>query len=280
MITAITQTELRQHLAAYRRQDQTVGFVPTMGALHEGHLSLLRIARAQNDRTVCSIFVNPTQFNNPDDLARYPRTLEADLAMLEAEGCDLVFAPAVAEMYLDQPQLRLHFGELELVMEGAFRPGHFNGVGLIVAKLFNQVQPDRAYFGQKDLQQVAVVKRLIRDLSFPLELVRCPTLREADGLALSSRNRLLTPEERAQAPALHEALRLAEQLLLEEQPVEAAKAAVHQFLATRPAFQLEYIEIANADTLQPVPQVQAPGMTAICIAAGLGKVRLIDNLVF
>lgn len=286
-----TATELRRYLNTVRRAGRPVHFVPTMGALHEGHLSLIEAARTdlwhlggdfgqEPALTVCSIFVNPTQFNNPDDLARYPRTLEADLALLEAAGCDAVFAPSVAEMYPAPAVLKIHFGDLETVMEGAFRPGHFNGVGIVVAKLFHLVQPDRAYFGQKDLQQVAVVKRLVRDLSFPVEIVRCPTLREADGLAMSSRNRLLSPDERRQATELYRVLTRAQSLLTDETPMDATRAAVAQHFADLPQFRLEYFEIANADTLQPVGDLQAPGTTALLIAAQLGKVRLIDNLVF
>jgi pantoate--beta-alanine ligase len=269
----------RQHLAPLQQAGQTIGFVPTMGALHEGHLDLIRRAKQECDVVVASVFVNPTQFNNPDDLARYPRTIEQDSEMLERVGTDVLFFPAAADMYPEPPQLRFNFGELETVMEGAFRPGHFNGVGLVVAKLFHIVQPNRAYFGQKDLQQVAVIRRLIRDLSFPVELIRCETVREADGLAMSSRNRNLTDKERQQAPAIYEALLLARDLLVEGQSPNQAKAAVSGFFAQHP-IQLEYVEVANADTLQPIADVQAPGQTAICLAAQLGKVRLIDNLVF
>ncbi len=270
---------LRQHLSTLN-PTQTVALVPTMGALHSGHLALVKQARQENDIVVCSIFVNPVQFNNPDDLARYPRTLEADRALLEPTGCDILFAPAADEMYPEPPALTLNFGELETVMEGAMRPGHFNGVGIVVAKLFNIVQPHRAYFGQKDLQQVAVVRRLIRDLNFSVDLIRFPTVREPDGLAQSSRNRNLTPTERQQAPALHEALTMAQTMLRQGQSVAQAKAAVLGYFADRPDFRIEYAEIANADTLQPVTEVLAPGQTAICIAAHLGHVRLIDNLVF
>jgi pantoate--beta-alanine ligase len=267
------------------RQSRTgfiVGLVPTMGALHAGHIALVEAARQTCDVVITSVFVNPIQFNNPDDLARYPRTLEADAAMLEAAGCDAVFAPSASEMYSQQPALRLNFGDLETVMEGAFRPGHFNGVGIVVAKLFNLVQPDRAYFGQKDLQQVAVIRRLIQDLSFPIELIRFPTVREMDGLAMSSRNRNLTADERAVAPAIFESLTLAQRLLAGGQTVEEVKAVVADFFSARAnvGFRLEYIEVANADTLRPALMVQAPGQTAICIAANLGKVRLIDNVVF
>ena len=267
--------QYRQSLAV-----STIGLVPTMGALHTGHIALVEAARRDCDVVIATVFVNPIQFNNPDDLARYPRTLNADAALLEAAGCDALFAPVADDLYTEPPMLRLNFGELETVMEGAFRPGHFNGVGIVVAKLFNLTQPDRAYFGQKDLQQVAVVRRLIRDLSFPVELVRFPTVREADGLAMSSRNRNLTADERALAPAIFESLTLARDLLTEGQNVAEAKASVTGSFSTRPGFWLEYVEVANTDTLRPVPEVQALGQTAICIAANLGKVRLIDNLVF
>lgn len=268
---------LRQYLTSIQFE-QTIGFVPTMGALHKGHTALIEKARQENDVVVSSIFVNPVQFTNADDLARYPRTLEDDCQKLEAVGCDVLFAPSADEMYPDAPVLRLNFGELETVMEGAFRPGHFNGVGIVVAKLFNIVQPDQAYFGQKDLQQVAVIRRLIRDLSFPVELVRCPTVREADGLAMSSRNRNLTPAERQQAPTLFQALTQAQERLEKGYSVDQAKAAVAE--AVNDLFQLEYVEVVNADTLQPVKEVLAPKQTAICLAAHLGRVRLIDNLVF
>lgn len=280
---------LRQYLQVARQGGQHINFVPTMGALHQGHITLIEAARRRtrstpaatgSDLVVCSIFVNPTQFNNPDDLARYPRTLEEDCRLLEAADCDIVFTPSVNEMYPEQPTLKLNFGALETSMEGAFRPGHFNGVGIVVARLFNIVQPDRAYFGQKDLQQVAVIRRLIRDLSFPVELIRCDTVREADGLAMSSRNRLLTPEERQQAPALYQALSLARELMTEGHSPAQVKAAITQLLAHKPEFRLEYVDVVNADTLQPVAEQQAPGQTAICLAAYLGKVRLIDNVVF
>ncbi len=271
---------LQQYLAPLSQSAQTVGLVPTMGALHEGHLDLVRRARQECDVVVVSIFVNPVQFNNPDDLARYPRTLQQDSEMLEKVGTDVLFFPAVAEIYPEPAQLKLSFGELESVMEGAFRPGHFNGVGLVVSKLFHIVQPSRAYFGQKDLQQVAVIRRLIRDLNFPINLIRCDTIREADGLAMSSRNRNLTDAERGQATSLYEALTLAYDLLIEGQSPNQAKAAVTGFFAQLSAFRLEYVEVVNPDTLQPVAELQAPGQTAICIAAYLGRVRLIDNRVF
>lgn len=274
-----TIASLRQYLSTVRLE-HAIGFVPTMGALHEGHTTLLETAKQSSDVVVSSIFVNPTQFTNPDDLARYPRTLEDDCQKLEAAGCDVVFTPSVDEMYPEPVAIRLNFGGLETMMEGAFRPGHFNGVGIVVAKLFNIVQPDQAYFGQKDLQQVAVIRRLIRDLNFPVELVRCPTVREADGLAMSSRNRNLTPAEREQATTLFKALTLAHELLTEGHSIAQAKVAVTGVFSSNPNFRLEYAEVVNADTLQLANEVLAPGQTAICLAAYLGRVRLIDNLVF
>lgn len=274
-----TIVSLRQHLNSLS-SSQSIGLVPTMGALHEGHITLIETARAKMDVVVSSIFVNPTQFNNPDDLARYPRTLDTDLRQLETAGCDVVFGPSVGEMYPEPAILHLHFGDLDTGLEGAFRPGHFNGVGIIVAKLFNAVQPHRAFFGQKDLQQVAVVRRLIRDLGFPIELVRCPTVRESDGLAMSSRNRNLTPTERKQATLLFQALTQAQQMLVQGSSPEQAKAAVVTRINAHPYFRLEYVEVVNADTFQPAQEVLAPGQTAVCLAAHLGKVRLIDNVVF
>lgn len=273
-----TLADLRQYVNDQKRQGHTLGLVPTMGALHAGHLALVAASRATNDRTVASVFVNPIQFNNPDDLARYPRTLEADCAMLDAAGCDAVFAPSAAEMYPRPPALKVDFGTLETVMEGRFRPGHFNGVGVVVAKLFHLVQPDRAYFGQKDLQQCAVVKRLIDDLSFPLELVVCPTQREADGLAMSSRNRNLTVAERAAAPFIFRELTKAKNRIADGQAVETVKTVVERDFSANPAFRLEYFEVADPTSLEPLTGPLEGRPAALCVAAFLGKVRLIDNV--
>ncbi|PMD98107.1 pantoate--beta-alanine ligase [Siphonobacter sp. BAB-5405] len=270
-----TQAELRTYLT---RSTESIGFVPTMGALHEGHLQLIRRARQENAVVVCSIFVNPIQFNNADDLARYPRTLEQDCALLEAAGCDVVFAPSAAEMYPSQPVLTFDFGTLERVLEGAFRPGHFNGVGIVVSKLFHLVQPTRAYFGQKDLQQCLIVRRLIQDLSFPIELVIAPTVRETDGLAMSSRNRNLTADERALAPFIQAELQGAKTALEQGTSPAEVKAQVREAFAAQPAFQLEYFEIADIETLLPLEDHQSGQPAALCIAVHLGKVRLIDNL--
>ncbi|MEA5139562.1 pantoate--beta-alanine ligase [Arcicella rigui] len=268
---------LQTYLNKERLQAKTIGFVPTMGALHEGHLSLIQTAKSQNDITVCSIFVNPTQFNNPDDLAVYPRTLEADCQLLEQVQCDVVFAPSAAEMYPSLPNIKFNFGILETVMEGKFRPGHFNGVGIVVAKLFNIVQPTKAYFGQKDLQQCAVINCLVRDLSFSLDLVICPTQREQDGLAMSSRNRNLSTEQRALAPAIYKALQQASQQL-RTQPAQVVKKAIDDYFASTDGIELEYFEISDFETLLPVEEL-SEGKTALCIAAYLGKTRLIDNVI-
>lgn len=286
--------DLRSYLRLQRQLGKSVGFVPTMGALHEGHLSLIEASKTQNDLTVCSIFVNPIQFNNPDDLARYPRTLDTDCTMLAPAGCDAVFAPSAEEMYgkakasngskpsdaFAKPLLKFDFGDLERVMEGQFRPGHFNGVGIVVSKLFNIVQPDRTYFGQKDLQQVAVVRRMMIDLGFQIELHPCPTLREADGLAMSSRNRNLAPEERALAPHIYKGLMLAKKLLLSGKTAPEVKQEITAHFNEQPAFQVEYFEIVDAHSLQNTELPGPEGQTALCIAAYLGKVRLIDNVVF
>lgn len=249
-----------------------------MGALHEGHLSLLRAAKSQNDITVCSIFVNPTQFNNAEDYQLYPRLVDQDAELLAQAGCDVLFVPEAAEMYRHKARLTFDFGELERVMEGAHRPGHFNGVATVVSKLFHLVRPHRAYFGQKDLQQFAIIQQMVQDLSFDLELVCHPVIREADGLAMSSRNRRLTPAQRALAPKLYEALQLLEGKLTTE-PVEQAKGEAASFLATYPGIKLEYLEVVDAKTLQPLTAVQEADAVALCLAAFLGDVRLIDNLV-
>jgi pantoate--beta-alanine ligase len=269
-------TTLQQHLHARRQQGQRIGFVPTMGALHQGHLSLVGQAKAETDCCVCSIFVNPIQFNNAHDLAVYPRTLDADCALLETVHCDIVFAPSAAAMYPKPVALRMDFGDLETVLEGKFRPGHFNGVGIVVSKLFHIVAPDRAYFGQKDLQQCLVIRRLVEDLSFNLELVICPTLRETDGLAMSSRNRNLSAQERAQAPVIYAALEVF-RAQLSLRGLETARQAALEHLRQCPDLVLEYFEVVDTQTLQPIEQYQGQEV-AVCVAAFLGKTRLIDNI--
>ncbi|RYU95364.1 pantoate--beta-alanine ligase [Emticicia agri] len=275
-----TIAETQQYLKTQQKAGKTIGFVPTMGALHTGHISLIESSKKENDLTVCSIFVNPTQFNNPEDLKKYPRTLEKDAELLQAAQCDVVFAPSAEEMYPSLPKLKFDFGTLETVMEGKFRPGHFNGVGIVVSKLFHIVKPDKAYFGLKDLQQVAVIRQMVADLSFDLTIVPCPTLREADGLAMSSRNMRLSAEARALAPHIYQLLLLAKERLQHGELSADTKVFAAGYFKKTPEFELEYLEIADFDNLAPVEQAQEPGKTAICIAAFLGGVRLIDNIVF
>ncbi|WP_025763166.1 pantoate--beta-alanine ligase [Dyadobacter tibetensis] len=273
-----TVSELQVHLKQARNQGQQIGLVPTMGALHQGHLSLISQALADNDLVVCSIFVNPTQFNNREDLAKYPRTEEQDLDLLRKAGCHIAFVPEVAEIYPVPSQLRLDFGPLETVMEGKSRPGHFNGVGIVVSKLFHITLPDRAYFGQKDLQQVAIIKQLVEDLSFPIDLVVVPTLREPTGLALSSRNQRLSTIERQRAPLVFEQLSLARQHLEEGMPIAGVSEALVAYFASTADFRLDYFEVVDPKTLQPLERYNKSQEAALCIAIYLGSVRLIDNL--
>jgi len=267
---------LRETLDANRNSGKRVGFVPTMGALHAGHIALVERARAENDVVVVSIFVNPTQFNDPSDLKNYPRTPEADAEMLEAAHCDILFLPEVEEMYPNaengsSPAVQLN--GLDEVMEGRFRPGHFNGVMNIVSRLFNAVGECRAYFGEKDFQQLAVVRKMTQELSLPVDVVGCPIVRESNGLAMSSRNVRLTPEERSIAPFIYTTLQKAKQLWTGNN-AEDVKGWVAEAFAAQPEFKLDYFEIADRDTLQPATQRRA----VACIAVFLGKVRLIDNV--
>jgi pantoate--beta-alanine ligase len=276
METFHTIGETRKWLALHRAGGREVGFVPTMGALHEGHLDLVRRAARENDLVVCSIFVNPIQFNNPEDLEKYPRTLEEDKTMLLGAGCHLVFAPSVAEMYPDPATETYEFGPLSQVMEGAFRPGHFNGVAIVVRKLFDIAEPDRAYFGEKDYQQLKIIQALVRMHSIPVEIIPCATVREADGLAMSSRNRRLTVAERIVAPEIYRALREAKQWI-RQKGVEEVKKMVQSRLESF-GFVIDYIEISSGNDLQPLNFIREEGPVRMFIAAYLGNVRLIDNL--
>ena len=275
-----TLVETQKYLKKEQANGKTIGFVPTMGALHAGHISLIERSKKENDITVCSIFVNPTQFNNPEDLKKYPRTLEKDAEMLEAANCDVVFAPTAEEMYPSLPKLKMDFGSLETVMEGKFRPGHFNGVGIVVSKLFHIVKPDKAYFGLKDLQQVAVIRQMVKDLSFDLDIIPCPTLRESDGLAMSSRNMRLSAEARILAPQIFKALHVAKEQLQKGSSSTETQAIIRHYFSNYPAFEVEYFEIADFDSLEAIDRQNPTGKTAICVAAFLGGVRLIDNIVF
>lgn len=270
-------SDLQSHLQAARKAAKNIALVPTMGALHEGHLSLIARASAENEVVVCSIFVNPIQFNNAQDLAHYPRNLAEDCLLLEAYPKVIVFAPNVEEMYPSEPQTQLHFGAVEEVLEGAFRPGHFSGVGVVVSRLFNIVAPDKAYFGQKDLQQCLVIKQMVRDLAFNLEVVICPTQREANGLALSSRNRRLSDTEREEATLLYQSLQKATEMLNNGKMPETIQNQISQDFAQSP-LELEYFSLADGENLRPLSQIERPQKVAICVAAYLGEVRLIDNL--
>lgn len=268
-------------LRAYRNQLHTtstsVGLVPTMGALHEGHRSLVRASKKQNQVTLCSIYINPTQFGNATDLANYPRTLDQDLVALEEENCDAVFCPNNDAMYGRTHPVGLSFPGLDNVLEGEFRPGHFSGVGQVVAKLFNLVEPNRAYFGQKDYQQVMVIKRLVEALKFNLSIVVHPTVREKDGLALSSRNQRLSPEQRKQATVLYRCLEHARDGI---RAVKDWQVLVKQAnsLCLEQSVRLEYLAMADRSTFALLDKADEPNRIVLLIAAHVGPVRLIDNL--
>ena len=268
-------------MRAFRRElrhsANTLGLVPTMGALHEGHLSLVRAAKAACQTVAVSIFVNPTQFGPTEDFSKYPRTFEQDCALLEREGLDLLFAPTALEMYPAGASTWVDVEGVSGRLDGASRPGHFRGVSTVVAKLFALVQPDKAFFGQKDAAQVAVLRRMVRDLCFDLELVVCPTVREADGLALSSRNRYLSPQERSQALVLSRALaQIDASFRAGERDAQALRAAGLRVLGEQPSVRLDYLAIVNPDTLED--QDQAGDGSLVAIAAWVGATRLIDNL--
>lgn len=269
---------LVQHLNSKRLEGKTIGFVPTMGALHNGHLKLIDASVKGNDITVCSIFINPTQFNNPDDLKKYPRTLENDLLELEKAGCDIVFTPEVSEVYLENRIVSFNFGYLEEIMEGKFRPGHFKGVGLVVAKLFNIVKPHRAYFGKKDLQQLVLIQKLAEELNFDIDIKAIETEREASGLAMSSRNERLSAEERREAIFFYKSLQNAKRMLLEGKNIEEVKNVVFWDFQENKHIALEYFEIVDTHSLREVANIQRGDDVSLCIAGYVGKVRLIDNI--
>ena len=272
-----------KELKEYRNnlnQHIIVGFVPTMGALHEGHISLIKQAKQQSDRVICSIFVNPTQFNKKEDLDKYPRTIENDLILLKNAGTDAVFLPSVAEIYSNSYYLNFNFGALEQVMEGEFRAGHFNGVATVVSKLFNLVKPQKAFFGQKDLQQVVVIKDLVKALSFDIEIIACPIIRDENGLALSSRNARLSSVERYNAriinQSLHTSIHEAKKSRDIKKTIEAGKVLFKKMMN----YDLEYLEIVELNGLQSVSKLESGELYAICIACPFGPVRLIDNEIF
>ncbi|MBA4298504.1 pantoate--beta-alanine ligase [Algoriphagus alkaliphilus] len=260
------------------RNNQQIGLVPTMGALHDGHLDLVAKSRSTCDVTLVSIFVNPTQFNNPEDFQKYPKTLDLDLEKLTQAGVDYVFLPSVEEMYPAPTQLKFYFGDLEHVLEGKFRPGHFNGVGIVVSKLFHLIRPHVSFFGQKDLQQVAIIKRLVADLSFDLKLEVIPTRREVDGLAMSSRNLRLSPQERLTALLLFSSLEKAKTELLNGKSWFEIQVEIRSGFENEPFAQLEYLELIHPDSFETYTVFDSIQKSSICVAAFIGAVRLIDNM--
>ena len=272
-----TVKELRCELDALRKDGKTIGLVPTMGALHEGHASLVRRAVVENDVVVVSDFVNPTQFNDPNDLLKYPRTLEADCALLEKEGADIVFAPSVDEMYPEPDTRQFSYAPLDTVMEGKFRPGHFNGVCQIVSKLFMMVEPHQAYFGEKDFQQLAIIREMVKCMELPVRIVGCPIVREFDGLALSSRNARLSDAERKQAlnisKTLFDSVKIAE-----NHTVSETLQYVENAIAEAEGLELEYYEIVDGNTLQKITDWAETDYVVGCITVYCGDVRLIDNI--
>lgn len=271
-----TKKEVRQAVRSAREAGRRIGFVPTMGALHAGHLALVERAVDECDYVVVSIFVNPTQFGPNEDLEKYPRSFDADVAACTAAGVDIVFAPDVEEMYAPDACTTVHVAGLTEGLCGRFRPGHFDGVTTVVSKLLNIVCPDRAYFGEKDYQQLVVIRRMVRDLDFPVEIVGCPTVREADGLALSSRNQYLSADERAAAPALYAALQVGAERARAGATGEQVEAAVREALAAEPRLRPQYVEAVDPETLERLGGRSGP--MVIAAAAYLGDTRLIDNV--
>jgi len=267
---------LRAFLEQKKSLGKSVGFVPTMGALHDGHLALIKESGNENDITVCSIYVNPTQFNNASDLDKYPRTIERDIEMLKSVGCSILFNPSNEEIYPERSIIRFDFGPLEHILEGEFRPGHFSGVAKVVSKLLNIVQPDIAYFGQKDFQQFKVVECLVSELKFNVQLRCVPIQREKDGLAMSSRNMRLNSEQRKNAVVFYEALQLAKYQLKEGVSMSAIRVETKKYCELKEGVRLEYIELA--DTSNFVLQESVTTNKILLIAGYVGEVRLIDNL--
>ncbi len=272
-----TVDELKSRISAHKVQGHTVGLVPTMGALHAGHISLIDRARADNDIVVVSVFVNPTQFNNPEDLRTYPRTEEADCEKLNAANVDYAFIPSVEEIYPEEDTRIFDLGAVAEVMEGSMRPGHFNGVAQIVSKLFYMVNPDRAYFGEKDFQQIAVIRRMVELENINVDIIDCPIKREDDGLAMSSRNVRLSSEQRAVAPNIHKTLNESIKYA-ENHSVDETKQHVIDTINTFPFMEVEYYEIVDAATMQPIENWDDTKQPVGCITVYCGDVRLIDNI--
>ena len=274
-----SKNELVSLIDSYKKEGKTIGFVPTMGALHNGHLSLVKECKKNSDVTVVSIFVNPTQFNDLEDLKRYPRTMDKDTELLKSVNCDLVFAPSVEEIYPEPDTRKFDFGYIESVMEGTKRPGHFNGVGQVVSRLFDIVQPDKAFFGMKDFQQVAIIKNMVKQLNYNIQIVPCPIIREESGLALSSRNTLLDEDHKKNAPHIYATLKKARNLA-SEMSVSDLKKWITDEINSNPYLETEYVEIVDDTTLKVTENWKEEGIKVACVAVYAGKIRLIDNIVF
>ena len=279
MIVIGKVNDLEKAVDAFRNEGKSIGLVPTMGALHEGHLSLVERCRNENDVVVVSVFVNPTQFNNKEDLRTYPRTEEADKALLEKAGCDIVFMPSVEEVYPEPDTRVFDLGQVAEVMEGAMRPGHFNGVAQIVSKLFMMVKPDRAYFGEKDFQQIAVIRQMVKTEGFKMQIVPCPIVREEDGLAKSSRNVRLSPEAREAAPSIYHALTDSTQYA-QNHTVAETQQFVIDYINAHPEMEVEYYQIVDGITLMPVNDWNDSDYIVGCVTVYCGGVRLIDNIAY
>jgi len=272
-------TDVKTYVSGLNNPEIKIGFVPTMGALHDAHLSLIKRAKKENTICACSIFVNPIQFNNKEDLAKYPRTLDADIRLLDSVDCDILFAPSEAEMYPEPDNTVFDLGGLDKPMEGLFRPGHFNGVAIIVKKFIDIITPDRIYFGEKDFQQLTIMKYMVKKYKIPVELISCETQREADGLAMSSRNARLLPEERQVAPLIYKALKHAKEMAASNEP-GTIKEWVTEEINKVKLMNLEYFEIVDTETLETVSNFKYPERCIACIAVYTGNVRLIDNIKF
>ena len=270
-------SDLKKALLPFREKGAHIGFVPTMGALHKGHLSLIHECVSTDDVSVASIYVNPTQFNNREDLQRYPRDLGRDCEMLRNAHCDFVFVPSDAEMYPEPDTRVFDFGTMGMIMEGIYRPGHFNGVAQIVTRLFDIVEPGRAYFGQKDFQQLAIIRKLVSNLNYTIDIVACPIIREADGLAMSSRNMLLSEKERKSAPLIYQTLKQVRKQFMARSVTELEEFVIQNFNKSVD-LKLEYFQIVDNETLQPVNTIRPDIPVTACIAVYAGKIRLIDNI--
>ncbi len=279
MITLYTIKDLQKAVSTSKNEEKTIGFVPTMGALHEGHISLVKKCCEQNDVCIVSIFVNPTQFNNPTDLEKYPRTIEEDTKILKEAGADIVFVPSVQEIYPEPDNRQFDFGQLDKVMEGKFRPGHFNGVAQVVSRLFDIVKPDRAYFGEKDFQQLAIIRQMVRQLNIPVEIVPMPIRREDSGLAMSSRNQRLTDDQKTQAVNIYRILSKSK-ALYNQKTVEEVRTWVVESINKIASLEVEYFEVVDGNTLQQIVDWKDTDYAVGCITVFCGEVRLIDNIIY